>query len=137
VITRAVVERDLAIVACATSAGIHAALVPGHFAEATGAGLGFLGSAIVLAGLVVALTLRPSPPVLAGTIVVLAGLIGSYALAITSGLPLLHPEPEPAGGLAVTTKVVEAAGLLAAMHLLSRDRSAFALTLPRPKGTLT
>jgi hypothetical protein len=137
VITLAVVERDVVIVACAISAGVHAALAPDHFAEGTGAGLGFLGSAIVLAGLVAALTLRPSPVALAGAIMLLAGLIASYALAITSGLPLVHPEPEPAGGLALATKVVEAAGLLAATHLLRRDRPAFAPALPRPKGTLT
>ena len=31
------------------SAGIHAALVPGHFAEGTGAGLGFVAATSLLA----------------------------------------------------------------------------------------
>ena len=38
----------------------------------------------------------------------------SYALAITTGLPVLHPDPEPVDGLALATKAIEAAGLLAA-----------------------
>ncbi len=129
---------NVVIVACAVSAGVHAALVPDHLAEGTGAGLAFLGSAIVLAGLVAALTRRPGTAALIGTIALLAGLIGSYAAAITSGLPLLHPMPEPVEGLAVFTKAVEAVGLLAAAHLLLRDRPALLLpVLPRPKGTLT
>jgi hypothetical protein len=129
---------NVVIAACAVSAGVHAALVPDHLAEGTGAGLAFLGSAIVLAGLAAALTRRPSTAALIGTIALLAGLIGSYAAAITSGLPLLHPMPEPVEGLAVFAKAVEAVGVLAAAHLLLRDRPALLLTvLPRPKGTLT
>ena len=46
----------------------------------------------------------------------------AYAAAITTGLPLLHPEPEPVNGLALFTKAVEAVGLVAATELL------------RPKG---
>jgi hypothetical protein len=37
----AAIERDLVIVACAISAGIHAALVPDHLNESAGAGIGF------------------------------------------------------------------------------------------------
>ena len=46
-------------------------------------------------------------------------------LAITTGLPLLHPEVEPVTGLALATKAIEAAALLAAVRLL------------RPKGLPT
>lgn len=134
-ITLAVLERDAVIVACAISAGIHAALTPDHLVEGTGSGLGFLAAAVLLAALAAELTLRPSTSVLLGTVAVLAGLIGSYALAITSGLPLLHPEPEPVDSLALFTKAIEAGGLLAAAHLLWRGRPALALTLPRTKGT--
>jgi hypothetical protein len=66
------------------------------------------------------------------------GLIASYALAITSGLPLLHPEPEPVDALALATKAIEAAGLAAALTLLGRDRRVALThrqTHPRPKGT--
>jgi hypothetical protein len=129
---------NVVIVACAVSAGVHTALVPEHLAEGTAAGLAFLASAVVVGGLAAALTRRPSAAVLIGTSAVLAGLIGSYAAAITSGLPLLHPMPEAVEGLAVLTKAVEAVGLLAAAHLLRGDRSGVLLpVLPRPKGTLT
>ena len=104
-ITRADVERDVVIVACAISAGIHAALTREHLAESTVTGAGFAFSVIVLGGLVVALTRRPSAPTLAGATAVLAGLVVSYALAVTTGRPLLfkgadfaHTDVIPATG---------------------------------------
>ena len=124
------VERDLVIVVCAVSAGIHAALVPEHWAEGAAAGLGFAVAAAALAVLAVAVTRRPDALAYAATAAVLAGLIASYVLAVTTGLPLFHPEPEPVEGLALFTKAVEAVGLLAALHLLpspiSRTRGALA-----------
>lgn len=134
-IARTDLERDLVIVACAVSAGVHGALTPTHFEDGTGAGVGFLAATLVLAGLAVVLTRRPASGVaLMGAAVVLAGLIGSYALATTTGLPLLHPGPEPVEGLDLFTKAVEGAGLLAAVHLL---QPASLLPLPRLKGMLT
>ena len=122
-------DRDVVILACAISAGIHGALVPDHFGESTGAGVGFLAATVALAALVVALTLRPASVLaLAGAATVLAGLLGAYALATTTGLPLLHPDPEPLDGLALATKAIEAVGLLVA---------AWRLTLPNPKGHRT
>jgi hypothetical protein len=134
--TLAALEGDLVILACAISAGIHAALIPGHFDESTGAGLGFVGATIALAGLVGWMTWRPvSRAPLAAAAVILAGLLASYALAITTGLPVLHPQPEPVDGLALATKAIEAVGLLMATSLLWRPRVATALS--QPKGTLT
>jgi hypothetical protein len=127
--TRAELERDLVIVACAISAGIHAALAPGHWAEGVAAGAAFAASAFVLAGLAVALTRRPGIPALAGAAAVLAGLLVSYVLAVSTGLPVLHPESEPVEALALFTKAVEAAGLLAAAHLL-------AAPFPRHEGAV-
>jgi hypothetical protein len=128
--------RDALVLACAISVGIHAALAPQHFAEGTGAGLGFAGAAVVVAGLVVGLTLRPtSVIVLVASAAVLAGLLASYLLATTTGFPLLHPDVEPIESLAAGTKLVEAAGLLAAVHLLRR-RLAVAGTHLQPKGRL-
>ena len=136
-IVRAGFERDLAIVTCAISAGIHAALTPGHFAESTGAALGFFMAAVVLTGLAVAVTRTAGPLELSLAALTFAGLIGSYALAATSGLPVLHPDPEPVDGLAVATKVIEGAGLLAVTRLLWRRRPALAALHLRPKGTST
>ena len=129
-------KRDLVILACAISAGIHGALVPAHFDEGTGIGLGFVAATVLLAALVVALTPRAeSTLMLAGAASLLAGLLLSYVLAASTGLPVLHPEPEPVDGLALATKAIEAAGLLAASSLLWRPR--IAMALPQPKGTLT
>jgi hypothetical protein len=63
-------------------------------------------------------------------------LLISYGLAVTTGLPLLHPHPEAVAGLALFTKAVELLGLLAATHLLWERRSAPFLSFPRLKGTL-
>jgi hypothetical protein len=136
-IALASIERDAVILACAISAGIHAALAPSHFAEGARAGGGFLASAVLLVVLVAALRRRETGAVLLATIAVLGGLLGSYALAVTSGLPLLHPEPESVTGLALLTKAVEIAGLLAALHLLWRGRPAVAVTRPQLKGRLS
>jgi len=112
--------RDVVILACAVSAGIHAALVPGH-------GLAFVAATVLLAFSVLVLTLRPASLLaLAAAATVLAGLLGSYALSVTTGLPFLHPQPEPIDGLALATKAIEVVGLAAALVLL-----------PRPKGHLT
>jgi hypothetical protein len=127
-------RRDVVIIACAISAGIHGALVPAHFDEGAGAGLGFAAAAVLLTALVLGLTLRPAGTrVLAAAAAVLLGLLASYLLAVTTGVPVLHPQPEPLDGLALATKAIEAAGLLAAMSLLRRP--AAALTLTQPKGT--
>jgi hypothetical protein len=131
-------RRDTVILACAISAGIHGALVPDHFDESIGAGLGFAAATVLLAALVLAVTLRPASTLaLAGVAAVLVGLLTSYAFAVTTGLPVLHPQPEPVDGLALATKAIEAIGLLAALHLLRCGSPAVAATLPQPKGTLT
>jgi hypothetical protein len=128
--------RDVVILACALSAGIHGALAPAHFAEGTGAGIGFVASALVLAALAVVLTLRPAGSLpLAGAAIVFMGLLGSYALATTTGVPLLHPQPEPVDGLALATKAFETVGLVTAVGLLRRP--AVSLSFSEPKGTLT
>jgi hypothetical protein len=135
-VSLAELRSDVVILACAISAGIHGALVPGHFDEGIGAGLGFVAATVALGGLVVWLTWRPaSASALAAAALTFAGLLASYALATTTGLPVLHPDPEPVDGLALATKAVEAAGLLAAAGLLWRPR--VAATLPQPKGRLT
>jgi hypothetical protein len=130
-------RRDIVILACAISAGIHGALAPAHFEEGTGAGVGFVVSTVLLAGIAIALTVRPESPLpLLGAALVFAGLLVSYVLATTSGFPVLHPEPEPVDGLALATKAIETVGLLTALDLLWR-RQAVAHPLIKPKGTLT
>jgi hypothetical protein len=136
VIGRAELQRDLVIVACAISAGIHAALVPAHLAEGAAAGVAFGAAAALAAAVAVALTRRASSAALATAAALFAGLIAGYALAVTTGLPLVHPQPEAVEGLALFTKAVELAGLGAAADALVRRHARVAVTSPRPKGTL-
>jgi hypothetical protein len=134
-VSLAELKGDVVILACAVSAGIHGALVPGHFDEGAGAGLGFVVATVALAAAVVWLTRRPaSRSALLAAAGLLFGLLASYALATTTGLPVLHPDPEPVDGLALATKAFETVGLLTATSLFWRP---VAVTLPNPKGTLT
>jgi hypothetical protein len=125
-----VTQLRILILACALSAGTHAALAPEHFRETTAAGVGFVASAAVLALLAVALTRRPGVLELVAAAAVLAGLLAAYAAAVTTGVPVLHPEREAVDGLAVVTKLIEALGLAAAVARLR-------LSVPNfePKGS--
>jgi hypothetical protein len=134
-VSAAELRTDAVVLACAISAGIHAALAPEHFRETTAAGVGFAASAVLLGALAVVLTRRPSEAAFAATALVFAGLIGSYVLAVTTGIPGVHPDVDPVEGLALATKAVEAAGLaLAAWGLRLVPLH---LELTNPKGTLT
>jgi len=134
--TFAELRTDVVILTCAISAGIHGALVPEHAGEGTGAGLGFVAATVLLAVLAGALTLRPSSELaFAGTIFVFAGLLVSYAAAVTTGVPVLHPEREAVDGLALFTKAIEVFGLVTAVAAL---RLPFvSIRHMQPKGTLT
>jgi hypothetical protein len=113
------VRRDVVILACAGSAGIHGALAPTHFGEGAVAGTAFVAATVVLALLAIAITRASQPHALvAAAGVTFAGLIASYALATTTGLPLLHDAPEPVDALALFTKAVEATGLFTAWSLI-------------------
>ena len=131
-IGRDVLARDLLIVACAVSTGIHAALVPEHLEEGRPAGVAFAVSAALLAAAAVGLTQRLSPALLGATAALLVGLIVSYLLAVTTGLPVLHPAVEPVEGLALFTKAVELVGVVAAVALLEPAP----ILAEGPKGTL-
>jgi uncharacterized membrane protein len=125
---------DIVILACAISAGVHGALIREHFEEGTGAGLGFVAATVLLAVLAVALTHDPTQLVLAIAAAVFVGLIVSYLLAVTTGVPVLHPEVETIDGLALFTKAVELVGLVGAASLLRRP--SLAVHFLHPKGTL-
>jgi hypothetical protein len=134
-VTLAELRTDLVILTCAISAGIHGALVGDHFREGTGAGFGFVAATILLAFLAVVLTRGLSQLALVATAAVFAGLIASYALVLTTGFPVLHPEPEAVDGLALFTKAIEAVGLVLATSLLRRP--SLVVTVTQPEGTLT
>ena len=120
---------DIVVISCAISAGIHGALAPEHLEEGTGPGLGFAVSTVLLAAVAVVLTRHASALPLTVAAALLAGLLGAYALALTTGLPVLDPETEAVDGLALFTKAVETLGLAAAVTAL--------LFHTQPKGTTT
>ena len=125
---------DIVILVCAISAGIHGALVKDHFREGTGAGVGFVVATVLLAVVALILTHNQSPFVVVGAAVILAGLIASYALVITTGVPVLHPDVEAVNGLALFSKTIEVLGLVTATSLMRRP----SFTAPfQPEGTLT
>jgi hypothetical protein len=132
--TLAELRLDIVILACAVSAGIHGALVPDHFRDGVGAGIGFVVATALLAVLAVVLTRNQSQIALAATAAVFIGLILSYAFAITTGLPVLHPAVEAVDRLALFTKAVEAAGLITATSLMRQPSLAL---FTQPKGTPT
>jgi hypothetical protein len=123
---------DLVIVACAISAGIHAALVPEHLEEGRAAGVAFGAAAVLLGGLALVLTRRPGPLAHAATGAVFLGLLVAYGLALATGLPLVHPDPEPVEGLALVTKAIEAVGLLAALEAASGTAARVGRPIPLP-----
>jgi hypothetical protein len=128
--TLAELRIDIVVLACAISAGIHGALVQDHFQEGTGAGAGFVVATVLLAAFAVILTRDQSDFVVVGAAAIFIGLIASYVLAITNGVPVLHPDVEAVDGLALFTKAVEAVGLITAASLVRRP-SFTALTQPK------
>jgi hypothetical protein len=133
--TVAELRTDAVIVACAVSAGIHAALAPEHFRETTAAGIGFVVAAVVLGVLAVVLTLQPGEPAFAAAALVFAGLIGSYVLAVSTGIPVLHPDVDPVEGLALATKAIEGSALVLAASACRPSQAPLSLT--QAKGRLT
>jgi ABC-type uncharacterized transport system permease subunit len=77
--------RDIVILSCVVSAGIHSALVPEHFDEGTGPRLGFVLATAVLAALAVVLTRRATPFGYA------ANALGRDHQGVPGALPLITP----------------------------------------------
>ncbi|HEX5532192.1 MAG TPA: hypothetical protein VFX33_00455 [Actinomycetales bacterium] len=98
-------------VACAVSAGVHAALVVPHLHESALLATAFAGS--VLALLAAALLLAGTPAdarIRAGAGVLLLGMCGAYVASRTTGLPVLAPEPEALDPVGVATQAVQLTG---------------------------
>jgi hypothetical protein len=109
-------ERLLAL-ALASSAGVHVALVPTHAAETPLLGTLFALSALLLAALAVWVAHGPGAAALSAAALLLAALLAAYVAARFVALPpLTHSEPVDL--LGVTTKLIEAGGLVLALRLL-------------------
>jgi hypothetical protein len=118
---------DAVVAACAISAGAHAALVPSHMDHEPQLGVAFVLAVVLLLSAGVALGQSPAANLAAPSAALLfAGLIAAYAAATTVGIPPLSSEPEAVDGVALATKLVEAAGLVLALKLtrtVGRNRS--------------
>ena len=106
---------NLAIAACAASAGAHAALTPEHLRHAPALGFAFAVATAALAAAALALIAEPGNRTAQhAAALLLAALIGAYAASVTTGIPLLT-ETEPVDAVALATKGVEAVGAVAAL----------------------
>jgi hypothetical protein len=116
------------VLALAGSAGVHAALTPGHAAGAPLAALLFAASALALTALAVLVDRSERPAVLVLSVLLLGALLALYvASRLVVVWPLEHAEPVDAIG--VIAKVLETAGLVLALGLLQAARGS-AQTLP-------
>jgi peptidoglycan/LPS O-acetylase OafA/YrhL len=109
--------RNVVLIACAASAGVHAGLVPSHV-ENPWLGIAFAGSVALLLAVIVSLwgaadARRRSAPAAA----VLAALIVAYSLSRTVGLAPLEEDVEPVDAIGLLTQGVQLAGLTAALLL--------------------
>ena len=103
---------------CAASAGAHAALVPQHLDHEPRLGIAFVAATAALLAAAAALAYRPDDATVAqATTVVLAALIGAYAVNVTTGLRWLSDGSEPVDVVGLATKSVEVIGLLFSIHL--------------------
>jgi len=127
-------DLDVVVLACALSAGVHAGLVPEHMQESPLLGVSFVVAAVLAALLAFALPRATGSVLLPGAAaVLLSGMIVAYGLSRASGLPLLGAEQEALDPLGVATKVIEIAGLVCAVRLLTESmRSAGGIRAGRP-----
>jgi apolipoprotein N-acyltransferase len=95
-------------------------------------GVAFITVTALLLAVAVALTYRPWQAGAAhAATLLLAVLIGAYALNVTARLPWLSDDPEPVDLIGLATKAVEALGLLFAIRLSQRMGSSGSLTQRR------
>jgi len=127
---------ELLVAACAISAGVHAALVPGHLREEPLLGWAFVLASALLAATAVALDRRRDSrwPVRAAALL-FAGLIAGYTATRASHVPGLESTPEPLDAVGLVTDAVEAAGLALALRLARPPtRRLRVLLAPRQEG---
>lgn len=120
---RHVVPRYVVTLVCATSAGVHAALVPDHVRESLPLGVAIAVAAVAPALVALALR-RPTHGnrVPLAAIAVLLGIATAYVLSRTTGVPWLITTPEAFDPVGVVTTAAEVLGAVAAA-LLIRPRA--------------
>jgi hypothetical protein len=107
------------VLVCAASAGAHAALVPRHLGHEPRLGIAFVAATAALVALAAGLTWRPNDATVGqATTLLLTGLLGAYALNVTTGVPWLSDGPETVDLVGLATKAVEAIGLFFSIQLI-------------------
>jgi hypothetical protein len=114
------------VLALASSAGVHGALVLTHAAEAPLLGAMFALSSLLLAGVALRMDRAPGPLALAAAAVLLAALLAAYVATRFVALPPV-PHAEPVDLLGAATKLIEAGGLVLALRLLGTRAGGAAL----------
>jgi hypothetical protein len=110
--------RNIVLMACAASAGVHAGLVPSHLAENVWLGIAFTSAVGLLLALTVSLARTGEPrPRAAPAAVLLAVLVVAYVLSRTVGLAPMAEHVEPVDAVGALTQVAQVAGLVAALFL--------------------
>lgn len=124
------------LVACAFSAGIHLALIPGHAEESAGLGaaFGLAGGLLLVLGIGVFMRPRSAAAALA-TALLLAALIGAYLISRGAGLPWTGHGPEPFDAVGLLTKAAELAALVASVHLYAVTKRSRPRPLPKTRSS--
>jgi len=112
----------LAVVSSTAAAGVHAAMGPLHFREATLFGLFFAGAALAQLGWTALVLRSVTPALLRAGVALNLGCVVLWAATRAWGLPLgLMPTPEPVGPWDLTAAAWEL-GVVAACAALLRAR---------------
>ncbi|HET7690075.1 MAG TPA: hypothetical protein VFK41_06840 [Nocardioidaceae bacterium] len=115
-----VLASDIAAVVCATSAGVHAALVVPHAEESSRMAAAFALSTVALAAAAVILATRPSPAASAAVAGLLLSVAAAYFMSRTTGIPGLNHHQEPVDVLGVLVTSLEVAGAAVVLWPLTR-----------------
>ena len=97
---------------------LHAVLVPEHLREELSLGIAFVAASVLLIASALALVVSRSPvPVARALALPFAGLLAAYATTRVVAVPGLGWEREPLDLFGLSTKFVEAVGLVLALCL--------------------
>ena len=116
-------DRMILVAAGAIAVGVHAGLAPDELEEWAPLGVSFVLAAVALAGAVGVLAVGRShcEQAAAALALLFVGLVVGYVATRLVALPPLDPDREPLDPVGVVTTLIEAAGLVAAVRLATRE----------------
>jgi hypothetical protein len=113
----------LLVLLLASSAGVHAALVPVHAVQTPALGALFALSTLGLAGVALSIDRVPGRTAAACAALLLGSLLAAYTATRLVALPPFT-QREPVDVLGATTKLAEATALVLALRLFAHPRTA-------------